>query len=225
MSLKSISLNAAVAGVLAIGGAVAMPAFTAPAHALSLAPGGFVVNGTGITGQRINNNTFTVKFDTGTFTLSGQQGELTDLAGTPILKNLTLNRVSSTSTFTSVATSEFIRGLTLAGRSVFFDLDAATFTGSFTGNNVFNFAGTTESPLTGTLRAVGINNTNETIGTATVSTLKVSQSLQGTANVQVQTVPTPALLPGVIGFGVAALRKRKGEASTEAEPETVEVKA
>lgn len=29
-------------------------------------------------------------------------------------------------------------------------------------------------------------------------------------------VPTPALLPGLIGMGVAALRKRKGEESAEA---------
>ena len=37
-------------------------------------------------------------------------------------------------------------------------------------------------------------------------------------------VPTPALLPGLLGLGVAALRKRKGEGS-EAEKETVGVKA
>lgn len=36
-------------------------------------------------------------------------------------------------------------------------------------------------------------------------------------------VPTPALLPGLVGFGIAALRKRKGEAATESE--TVKVKA
>ena len=40
----------------------------------------------------------------------------------------------------------------------------------------------------------------------------------------VTAVPTPALLPGLLGFGVAAFRRRKGEA-TEAEKETVEVKA
>ncbi len=38
------------------------------------------------------------------------------------------------------------------------------------------------------------------------------------------TVPTPALLPGLLGLGAAALRKRKGEGS-EAENETVGVKA
>ncbi len=41
-------------------------------------------------------------------------------------------------------------------------------------------------------------------------------------NVNVTAVPTPALLPGLIGMGVAALRKRKGEG---AEAETAEVKA
>lgn len=33
----------------------------------------------------------------------------------------------------------------------------------------------------------------------------------------VEAVPTPALLPGVIGFGLAALRKRKAQATAEAE--------
>jgi hypothetical protein len=32
-------------------------------------------------------------------------------------------------------------------------------------------------------------------------------------------IPTPALLPGLIGMGVAALRKRKGEALAEASEE------
>jgi hypothetical protein len=39
----------------------------------------------------------------------------------------------------------------------------------------------------------------------------------GTFGSNTVAVPTPALLPGLIGFGVAALRKRKGEAETEAE--------
>ncbi|PSB12129.1 PEP-CTERM sorting domain-containing protein [filamentous cyanobacterium CCP1] len=35
-------------------------------------------------------------------------------------------------------------------------------------------------------------------------------------NVNTTAVPTPALLPGLLGMGVAALRKRKGEATEEA---------
>ncbi|MFH7241592.1 MAG: PTPA-CTERM sorting domain-containing protein [Spirulina sp.] len=37
------------------------------------------------------------------------------------------------------------------------------------------------------------------------------------SGVSVSEVPTPALLPGLVGLGVAALRKRKGEGSEEAE--------
>ena len=36
-------------------------------------------------------------------------------------------------------------------------------------------------------------------------------------NVFTQTIPTPALLPGLIGMGAAALRKRKGEGDESAE--------
>lgn len=35
----------------------------------------------------------------------------------------------------------------------------------------------------------------------------------------VEAIPTPALLPGLVGFGIAALRKRKAEATAEAEAE------
>lgn len=38
----------------------------------------------------------------------------------------------------------------------------------------------------------------------------------GTVTYGVQAVPTPALLPGLIGMGIAALRKRKGEGAIEA---------
>jgi hypothetical protein len=37
------------------------------------------------------------------------------------------------------------------------------------------------------------------------------------ASVYYNVIPTPALLPGLIGMGVAAVRKRKGEAEESAE--------
>ncbi|MDX2240853.1 MAG: PTPA-CTERM sorting domain-containing protein [Leptolyngbyaceae cyanobacterium bins.302] len=38
-------------------------------------------------------------------------------------------------------------------------------------------------------------------------------------SLDVEAIPTPALLPGLVGFGIAALRKRKGEAVTATESE------
>jgi hypothetical protein len=37
------------------------------------------------------------------------------------------------------------------------------------------------------------------------------------SGVTVETIPTPALLPGLIGMGLAALRKRKGEQAEQPE--------
>ncbi len=50
-----------------------------------------------------------------------------------------------------------------------------------------------------------------TIGTATNNS-NMAQSLSHATLYNFQPVPTPALLPGLIGMGVAALRKRKAEA-------------
>jgi len=55
----------------------------------------------------------------------------------------------------------------------------------------------------------------------TVNQIGFDDITLGSANPGGQPVPTPALLPGLIGLGVAALRKRKGEA----EVEKAEVKA
>jgi hypothetical protein len=41
-----------------------------------------------------------------------------------------------------------------------------------------------------------------------------SRTWNGTINYEVQPIPTPALLPGLIGMGVAVLRKRKAEAQS-----------
>ncbi len=68
---------------------------------------------------------------------------------------------------------------------------------------------------------------NGTAGTGTFTSQSANFLTVGTsysAAIDYVAVPTPALLPGLLGLGVAALRKRKGEGS-EAEKETVGVKA
>ncbi len=68
--------------------------------------------------------------------------------------------------------------------------------------------------------------TPPTTGTPGVGSLTSQGTLEfsgSSYSSTVTAVPTPALLPGVIGMGIAAFRKRKGEATTETEK--VEVKA
>ncbi|PZV08680.1 MAG: hypothetical protein DCF32_04195 [Leptolyngbya sp.] len=51
---------------------------------------------------------------------------------------------------------------------------------------------------------------------SSIETLYFGEAYSGVSIADTTAVPTPALLPGLIGMGVAALRKRKGEALAEA---------
>jgi len=68
------------------------------------------------------------------------------------------------------------------------------------------------------------NNVPGGIGTLVSGNLALNNGISFSSTVTGPPIPTPALLPGLMGLGVAALRKRKGEGS-EAEKETVGVKA
>jgi hypothetical protein len=105
--------------------------------------------------------------------------------------------------------NDFITGFGAAGN---FDLTSFTLTQTiFNGTPFFlgNFAGIFDGTN------VAATGTFDTSGLAFLTTGK-------TFSGEIIPVPTPALLPGLVGLGVAALRKRKGEG---AEKETVGVKA
>ncbi|MBD1822210.1 PTPA-CTERM sorting domain-containing protein [Cyanobacteria bacterium FACHB-DQ100] len=224
MNLKSIGFGAAIAAT-AVAGSFAT---ATPSHALSLAPGSFALQAQG--GPTVTEvgsgggSTDTLNLSGLTFNLTSLSGALTGLSAAsggiklnnPLILT-SLGTVSGLELFKNNAVSEFITGLQLGGEAVIFDLGGSGNNASFTRSG-FNYTG---SSLGGTLRFAATG--GSAIAEATIANLSFGG--QSETNIQVATVPTPALLPGLIGFGVAALRKRKGETSPEAETETVEVKA
>jgi hypothetical protein len=88
-------------------------------------------------------------------------------------------------------------------------------------NTLATIANATTSPAGIFLRQTGLSSFNYTFNTAGTYTIGIgvvdnndfiaSSALQ-IGNADYKAVPTPALLPALVGFGVAALRKRKQDA-------------
>lgn len=218
MKFKTLAMSAAIAGTVAMGATAA----ATPANALSL-DGGLQFSSKKAIASKVNSSTVKLELSkSGPFTVSNQTGDFTSVVGSPVFKNLPLALTSGTlanggsfSLLGSKITS-FISGLSIGSNAVTFDLTSANFSGFFKGAKNFNLGGTFD----GNFISNGV-----TIGTGSLSTLNIGGSVGTSGQVATVAVPTPALLPGLLGFGVAALRKRKGEASTEVESEAVEVKA
>jgi hypothetical protein len=133
-----------------------------------------------------------------------------DLGGTPSLLSLSLTRTGNSFT-TASGVQNFLTGLKYKGESVFLDItNAITFTGTVQNQNQY--------ALTATNLAAVFRTANGSLSSdSIVSSLTASRSggRSGTGSLSVD-VPTPALLPGLVGLGVAALRKRKSEATKDA---------
>jgi hypothetical protein len=189
-----------IAGV-AIAGTVTI-AMGDSAQALSL-NGGFVMNGTADVIDA-GTNSPTIKFTN--FTIANKTGSFIGLSGTPVIADLVLtdpNPINTVfaGTFANLSVTDFISGLILGG-GLTFDLDASTLSlfGTIANANDFFIAG----PVTGVFKQggslvgkgfLGINNND---GISSISLRAESTP-----------IPTPALLPGLLGIGIAAVRKRK----------------
>jgi hypothetical protein len=202
MKINSTSALATVAATAAIAGATLT---ATPAKAASLGPGTFVLTGqstitTTPTGLTINFSNFGINSSTGT---------LASLSGTPtVFPSLSLT--GSGSSFSSSGQAGFIQGLNLGGNLLNFDLNP------FTANSVELLPGIvqlTSSGISGTLSGGG----NSVLGQGALASINFNSGAPGVAVISVQTIPTPALLPGLIGLGVGIVRKRQSEASGKAE--------
>jgi len=153
----------------------------------------------------------TLTFDSGTSTGSfsgiGGSGEIKDLA-------TTVNEGG----FLAPQISEFITGITLSsGKVVSFTLDSVVSTAIGIGTNrnprSFNLADLTGFFTdTSNGQVVALGSLSGQFGTPDGTGISTFSG-----RLEASEVPTPALLPGLVGMGVAALRKRKSE-----EEETVE---
>ena len=228
MNFKKIGLSAAIAAATIAAGL----ATTAPAEA-ALIKGSTVTLKNNIQGGALKidpTNTGGIKFDffgarnaqaqpiaanQGVTVVSGT-GDFLATNSNPIarIKDLNLASTLNPNLFKLGALSNFLTGLDAKPSITNLNFDLASFVynkstgigrfkGTFTGGQVGLGTFTLGSAI---LKPVG--------SPAVLNDFNYSLSLTA--------VPTPALLPGLLGLGAAALRKRKGEA---AEAETAEVKA
>jgi hypothetical protein len=127
------------------------------------------------------------------------------------IKDLVLTGLINPDKFVGSPVTNFLAGIDVAGNSnLTFDLSSFRYNKS---TGIGKFAGVFSDGVKG----LGVFTLGAPIVTPNTGTDDFRYTLSVTA------VPTPALLPGLLGLGVAALRKRKGEGS-EVE-ETVGVKA
>ncbi|MEP0918327.1 PTPA-CTERM sorting domain-containing protein [Leptolyngbya sp. DQ-M1] len=221
MNFKSISLGAAIAATATVALSTATPAQAAGlTGALSIDIGG-KVNSVKNTGVDLVNTAFTLQAApgsalSGTFAnYAGGSVTLKDLSFSPALVSngspvdVTLN-IPSFLTLEKSGQQTITFTLTKLLSASFRDI-----------GNLGDSFGNFDAQLQGVFQPSGIG--NSPTGDSIVSFRLRNNSNGG--SIELTPVPTPALLPGLIGFGVAAFRKRKGEASPEAEPGTVEVKA
>lgn len=209
-------------GVAAVAALTAPALVTAPAQAANIASGSVLnLNSTGLTGGGVRRVGNTLDFFSATlpaippFFAGGSVGQGTAIAAStgtfansnfislPEIKDLAL--APSGGTFNSGFVSNFLTGINfLTGGSASFDLT----------NFVYN-AASGGADITGIFKSgsdsfFGSGTFTSQLGSLTVGNGPSSYSLSLTANPT--PIPTPALLPGLIGLGVAALRKRKAEA-------------
>jgi len=137
----------------------------------------------------------------GAITIGASTGSFTGYSlGAGLIKDLTLPNPTAaqrTSFLGFAATTISLNPLSFPAWTGSFDLSSITAVSP----TVYNFAGT--------IKLQGFDNTPG-IGQLTFQDLSNPTSYSLSVSVP-SVIPTPALLPGLVGFGLAALRKRKAE--------------
>ncbi len=200
--LKTFALGAATAASVMAG--VALD--TAPAIA---ATAKFTVGGNVDFTNPASGDT-TLKFRNAT-PVEGFDSAFTFMPGLKV-NDLTLTGIAPTFNATSSPVFPFITGFQFKGNDAVLNLNA--------GENLVkaaigaNGGGTfsTDLPLIGTIRRVGSNDLLANF-TASIAAVETPLNNNFSFDVDATEIPTPALLPGLVGIGVATLRKRKAEAS------------
>ncbi|UBF27352.1 PTPA-CTERM sorting domain-containing protein [Kovacikia minuta CCNUW1] len=198
MGFKTLGINAAVATAVVAGSAMAI----SPAQAATLTPGSFRLTPPTVTQSGSN---FVLNFSG---SVSNATGGLTGLNGLSFGPTSITLAPSGGNTFSfTTPVNNFLTG-TLAGDPFTLNLLPSTFEliGTFPGAYALG-----TNALSFQIFSAGVLQLQ---GQANVS--GSSSSLFRNAEFSAQAIPTPALLPGLIGLGVAAFRRRKTEVAEEA---------
>jgi hypothetical protein len=214
MNLKSIMTGAAIVASVSVGSAVV----AAPTNAAVLNFGDTVRiqgvgGGTGPT-VRVNFSPLS-NTTTGTAEIGAPTTGFFGPVGTTItLQDLVLDNAGLNVWTLATPVTGFIQGL--GGGTITFDLS------SFRLTRILPTL-TDDGGFSATYSGIFSNLPGDVYG-GSLTTQLTATGNGGALFSSTVAVPTPALLPGLVGLGVAALRKRKGEGA-EAEKETVGVKA
>ena len=208
MNFKTFGVGVTAAFAVATGTALV----SAPAQAAILAPGAFTITGddvsrvTGFSSKTVG-STFTLNLDNSPLSITDKNGVfagISGLTGTPNVASLLLTVVNST-TFSFGNKVPFITGLKQNGENIFFDLDAGNLGGFINSATNYSFGGSIGGKLrdgSGNIIGAGGSVASFDIGSGPNS---------NRSSITVETIPTPALLPGLIAMGAGVLRKRKAE--------------
>jgi hypothetical protein len=189
---------------------------TEPAQAAALAPGRFILErdeATSISGYTgVIGSTFTLNIDALPLNIVSTEGVFSGaLAGTPNVPVLPLT-ITSPGNFSFPSGTNVLTGLTLDGNPIFFDVNGGTLTGAVFSPAFYTFIG----EITGVIR----DSSQTALANGALVSFEIGNgpaTNRTTLTITTTPIPTPALLPGLIGFGVAAVRKRKALATQEAE--------
>jgi hypothetical protein len=189
-------------------------------QAATLAPGSFQVSsGTNPSGSSLTNFTnsggttsFDLNFVLPELRLATRGGAFTTLlagVGGPTVKALSFSGASGGNVFSNSGSTGFIRNIFLGAEEVFVDLNAFS-VGNVTGPS--NPLSATQYNLGGGFLGNVRDSSGNVLGIGNLSALRFSNLHQAEIDIAtVAAVPTPALFPGLVAMGVAALRKRRGE--------------
>jgi hypothetical protein len=216
MNLKKLATGVAIAATV-VSGTIAM---TAPAEAgtLSFTGAARLKNAGVAVGGQSAFDFFAYNGGIGSLTLGTGAGNVQSPPSDPVfgvgplvLKDLLLTKTGATSwVLASSPIGSFITGL------------AGGVTYELTQFNLSKVGTGYSADLSGIFQG-GAFDGIEGLGTITAQANLVKANGSSFSG-DITPVPTPALLPGLLGLGITALRKRKGEGS-EAEKEAVGVKA
>jgi hypothetical protein len=192
-------------------------------QAATLAPGSFQIgSGAPPSGSSLTNftnaggtTTFDLNFVLPELRLATRSGTFTTLsagAGGPTVQSLAFSGASGGSVFSNSGSVGFIKNIFLGATEVFVDLDAFSVGNVTNPSNPFSVS---QYNLGGGFLGRVRDSSGNVLGIGNLSALRFSNLHQAEIDIAtVAAVPTPALLPGLVAMGVAALRKRRGEKLT-----------
>ncbi len=204
MNLKTLGISAAVATTIVAGSAMSL----SPAQAAILSPGTINLDSNAVTASSPDGGA-TVALNLNGFGIALTTGGFVGLGGAPTVLPLTLTRGASLGGgnflyTTPLPINNFISNLFLGGDEVFVDIINATFFGRFTSPTNFSFLGD--------LIQTHFRSTNQLPGGGALQSFTLTNN---SSSIDLVAIPTPALLPGLIGLGLGVLRKRKAEGAEE----------